>query len=51
MEQIKSRYSALNERADFVFSEKGNLVNEETARNYGVELTLEKFFSKGITSW
>jgi hypothetical protein len=29
VEQIKSRYSALNERADIVFSEKGNLVNEK----------------------
>jgi len=47
VEQIKSSYSALNEGADFVFTEKGNLVNEGTARNYGVELTIEKFFSKG----
>lgn len=42
-----SSYSVVNEGADFVFNERGNLVNEGTAQNYGVELTVEKFFSKG----
>jgi hypothetical protein len=47
VERVASSYSALNEGADFVFEEKSNLVNEGTGRNYGVELTLEKFFNRG----
>lgn len=47
VEQRASSYSAVNEGADFVFTEKGSLVSEGTGRNYGVELTLEKFLSKG----
>ncbi|NMM47509.1 TonB-dependent receptor [Marinigracilibium pacificum] len=46
VEQAPSSYSVINEGADFVFSERGSLVNEGTGNNYGVELTLEKFFSK-----
>lgn len=42
-----SSFSLLNAGADFVFPEASNLVNKGTGRNYGVELTLEKFFSKG----
>jgi hypothetical protein len=42
-----SSYSILNEGADFVFDERGSLVNEGTGFNYGIELTIEKFFSKG----
>ncbi len=41
-----SSYSVLNEGGDFVFDERSSLVNEGTGFNYGVELTLEKFFSK-----
>jgi hypothetical protein len=37
----------LNTGADFIFPEKGSLVNQGTGRNYGLELTAEKFFSKG----
>jgi hypothetical protein len=48
VESVSSSYSAINEGGGFVFSEKGNLVNEGTARNYGVELTVEKFFSRGF---
>ena len=40
-------YSVLNQGSDFVFEGKGSLVNEGTGTNYGIELTLEKFFSKG----
>lgn len=41
-------FSILNTGADFVFPrEKLGLVNEGTGTNYGVELTLEKFFSNG----
>ncbi len=47
VERMPSSYSILNEGADFIFEERGNLVNEGTGTNYGIELTLEKFFSKG----
>lgn len=47
VEQTASSYSVINEGAEFIFEEKGSLVNEGTGTNYGVELTLEKFFSKG----
>lgn len=47
VEPEPSSFSLLNAGADFVFPEVGSLVNEGTGRNYGVELTLEKFFSKG----
>ena len=42
-----SSFSLLNAGADFVFPELGSLVNEGTGINYGTELTIEKFFSKG----
>ncbi|MEO9965735.1 MAG: TonB-dependent receptor [Reichenbachiella sp.] len=45
VEQSPSSYSILNEGADFVFEEKGSLVNNGTGKNYGAEVTLEKFFS------
>jgi hypothetical protein len=48
IESTSSSYSLVNEGADFVFNENGSLVNEGTATNYGVELTIEKFFSKGF---
>ncbi|MCV9388241.1 TonB-dependent receptor [Reichenbachiella ulvae] len=47
VESTPSSYSVLNEGADFVFENKGSLVNEGTGSNYGLELTLEKFFSHG----
>jgi len=47
VERISSSYSIINEGADFIFDERGDLVNEGTASNYGIELTIEKFFSKG----
>ncbi|TDB62274.1 TonB-dependent receptor [Arundinibacter roseus] len=40
-------YSVLVEGANFAPTNQGNLVNEGTGRNYGVEMTLEKSFSKG----
>lgn len=46
VESFPSSYSILNEGADFVFDERGSLVNEGTGHNYGLELTLEKFFSR-----
>ena len=42
-----SSYSMLNTGAGFTPNETGYLVNEGSGTNYGVELTLEKFFSKG----
>ncbi|TNE52981.1 MAG: TonB-dependent receptor [Bacteroidetes bacterium] len=42
-----SSYSILNAGASFTPNEQGYLVNEGTGTNYGFELTLEKFFSKG----
>lgn len=46
IESNSSSYSILNAGADFGISSRDNLVNEGTARNYGVELTLERFFDK-----
>ncbi|MBI5917400.1 MAG: TonB-dependent receptor [Bacteroidetes bacterium] len=40
-------FSMLNAGADFAFPEEHFLVNEGTGKNYGAELTVEKFFSKG----
>ena len=37
----------MNVGADFTLPNRIGLVNEGTATNYGLELTLEKFFSKG----
>jgi len=48
VEMKSSSYSAINTGAAFVPSYKGNLVNNGTGRNYGLELTLERFFSKGF---
>lgn len=42
-----SSFSLLNAGADFVFPDKGSLVNEGTGTNMGLELTAEKFFSHG----
>jgi hypothetical protein len=48
VEQQASSYSTLTEGADFAFSEdKTSLVNEGTGYNRGLEITLEKFYSKG----
>ncbi|MGL1885403.1 MAG: TonB-dependent receptor [Reichenbachiella sp.] len=47
VESISSSYSVLNEGSGFVFDQRGSLVNEGSGRNFGLELTLEKFFSKG----
>jgi hypothetical protein len=47
VEDTSSSYSALNEGADFVFTECAGLVGTGTGRNYGLELTVEKFLSKG----
>lgn len=47
VEQALSSFSLLNAGADFIFPDKGSLVNEGTGTNVGLELTAEKFFSHG----
>ncbi|MFN6175934.1 MAG: carboxypeptidase regulatory-like domain-containing protein [Flavobacteriales bacterium] len=47
VEDTASSYSAINEGADFIFTERAGLVGEGTGRNFGLELTVEKFLSKG----
>lgn len=45
IEQRLTSYSALNSGSSFVPDDEDSLVNMGTGRNYGVEVTLEKFFS------
>lgn len=40
-------YSMLNNGASFAFVNEANMVNGGSGRNYGAELTIEKFFSQG----
>ncbi|MEM9548344.1 MAG: carboxypeptidase-like regulatory domain-containing protein [Bacteroidota bacterium] len=47
VDRFESTFSLLNAGADFVFPETGYLINAGTGRNYGLELTVEKFFSNG----
>jgi len=44
---FSSSYSMLNTGATFKTDLEDSLVNNGTGKNYGIELTLEKFFSKG----
>jgi hypothetical protein len=47
VDTFSSAFSMLNEGADFLLPDRTGLINEGTGYNYGVEVTLEKFFSKG----
>ncbi|SEL37444.1 Outer membrane receptor proteins, mostly Fe transport [Aquimarina amphilecti] len=48
VESFPSSYSSLTEGADFGFdNDRISLLNEGTGYNQGIELTLERFFSKG----
>ena len=47
VERAPSYYSNLTEGVSFAASDKGNLVNNGTGRNYGLELTLERAFAQG----
>ncbi|GAB3919501.1 TonB-dependent receptor [Larkinella terrae] len=47
VEEQSSSFSILNTGASFSRVFPGKLVNKGTGRNYGAELTLEKFFSDG----
>lgn len=44
---FSSSYSMLNTGASFKTDLEDNLVNAGIGKNYGIELTVEKFFSKG----
>ncbi len=48
VESVPSGFSILNAGADFTFPDKAGLVSKGTGTNTGVELTLEKFFSRGF---
>ena len=48
VEKTPSSFSVLNTGASFAPAYKGNLVNNGTGSNTGIELTLERFFSKGF---
>jgi len=45
VEREPSAFAVLNEGGNFYFQYVDNLINEGTGKNYGLELTLEKFFS------
>lgn len=45
VERNPSYFSVANFGADFVFPEADSLVNKGKGRNYGLELTLERYFS------
>lgn len=47
VEQKTSSYSAINSGISFGPVSKDSLVNKGSGRNYGVELTLERYFDKG----
>jgi hypothetical protein len=47
VERNPSSFSMLNAGADFNIPDEDSLVNKGTGRNYGIELTLEKFYSNG----
>ena len=47
VDTASNSFSMLNEGADFTLPNKTGLVNEGTGSNYGVEVTFEKFLSKG----
>jgi len=47
VDSFSSSYSMLNAGSSFKPDLSVNLQNEGTGKNYGIELTVEKFFSKG----
>lgn len=48
VQSAPSYYSALNEGAGYGLVLKDSLVNNGSGKNYGLELTLEKYFGKGF---
>jgi CarboxypepD_reg-like domain len=47
VERSSSSFSALNIGSSFAPSDEDSLVNNGTGKNYGLELTVERFFNKG----
>lgn len=47
VEQFASSYSMINAGASFYPNNNTNLVNDGTGQNYGIELTVERYFFKG----
>jgi hypothetical protein len=47
VKNFPSHFSALNLGADFNSPNVNNLVSKGSGNNYGIEITLEKFYSKG----
>lgn len=47
VDTFASSFSMLNAGADFVLPTQTGLVNEGTGYNYGLEITLERFFNRG----
>ncbi|MFT3945896.1 MAG: TonB-dependent receptor [Agriterribacter sp.] len=45
VERFASGFSLLNEGADFGIVRKDSLINKGSGKNYGVEFTIEKYFS------
>lgn len=48
VEQQSSSYSVLNSGTSFGSDDKENLVNNGKGTNYGIELSLERFYNKGL---
>ncbi len=48
VEVVQSSFSILNSGTTFAFEVEPNLVNNGFGRNYGLELTLEKYFSNSF---
>lgn len=46
VDTASSGFSMLNEGADFVLTDRTGIENTGTGMNYGIEFTLEKFYSK-----
>ncbi len=47
VDSVPSSFSMLNQGADFVLPDGTGYVNEGIGTNYGIELTVERFFNKG----
>ncbi len=48
VDPFSSSFSVLNVGADFLLPNNPNLVNEGTGTNYGAEVTVERFLTKGF---
>lgn len=47
VDTLATSFSMINEGADFVFPTATGLTQEGTGQNYGLEITLERFFNQG----